>query len=167
MVDFRPVTRRSPETGSGATKGKTMKTNIQRNTIQTLLAAALLATGLLGRPASAQARFTLPHETRWGRAVLPPGDYQLTFDNNNVDPTVVVRDGMSLRVVAYELTDVRNDSTKGPSALLIGTGGKQWVVLSLRSAEFGEIFVYEHPPAQGGAVEARQTRAIPVVVAKK
>jgi len=145
-----------------------MKTNIHRNTIQvTLLAAALLATGLLGRPASAQARFTLPHETSWGQAVLPPGDYQLTFDNHNVTPTVVIRDAKSLRVVAYESTDVRDNSTKGTSALLIGVGGKQWVVLSLRSAELGETFVYERPPAQGGTVEARQTRAIPVVVAQK
>jgi hypothetical protein len=64
-----------------------MKLNITRNATRlTLFAAALLATILFAGSANAQSpfkgKFTLQHETRWGQAVLPAGDYILTFDNH-------------------------------------------------------------------------------------
>jgi len=150
-----------------------MKGNIQRNAFKlTVFAGVLIAACLFGVPASAQSvqgKFTLPYETHWGQAVLPPGDYQLTFTHNSLGTMLlVIRDAKSLRFVAYELTDVRDDSAKGPSALLIGTQGTRRAVQSLRIAELGKTFVYERPPAQGRSTEeAGQTQAVPVVVAKK
>jgi hypothetical protein len=136
----------------------------------TLCAAVLLATGWFAQPANAQVgfrgKFTLPYEARWGQAVLPPGDYQLTFDSDR--SMLVIRDANSLRLVAFEPVKIREDSTDGGSALLIWTRGTQRVVYSLRIAELGQAFVYERPPAHGRAAEeARQTQAVPVVVAKK
>src|SRR5215472_3619683 len=134
--------------------------------------AALLATCMFARGANAQfsafeGKFTLPYETHWGKTVLPAGDYVLTF-THNTQPMLTIRDAKSRLIVAYELTDVRDDSTKGPSALLIGTQGTRRAVQSLRIAELGETFVYERPPAQGRSTEeAGQTQAVPVVVAKK
>jgi hypothetical protein len=137
----------------------------------TLFAAALLATCLLAGPANAQAiqgKFTLPYETHWGQAVLPAGDYLLTFSHDSTGGTMlVIRNAKSLRFAAFEPTNIRED-IKGPSALLIGTQGTRRAVQSLRIAELGETFVYERPPAQGRSTEeAGQTQAVPVVIAKK
>jgi hypothetical protein len=143
-----------------------MKARIVRHTF---FAAVLVATGWFAQPANAQTgiqgRFTLPYETRWGQTVLPPGDYQLTFVRDN---RLVIRDASSLQLVAFEPTNIRETSSGGPSALLIGTRGTQRVVYSLRIAELGEAFVYERPPAQGYAPEeADQTQTVPVLVATK
>jgi hypothetical protein len=150
-----------------------MKTNIKRNTIRVaLVAAALLATGFFGSAAKAQAgiqgKFTLPQETRWGRAVLPAGDYMLIFVHDSLPTRLVIRDGKNSRNVAIESIDIREDSTTGESALLIGARGTQRVVHSLRIAELGEVFVYDPDLAHGRVVEeARQAQVVPVLMAKK
>jgi len=97
-----------------------------------------------------EGKFTLPFETQWSQAVLPAGAL----------------------VVAFESVDISENGTKGESVLLVGRRGTQHVVYSLRIAELGETFVYERPsyqrmPAQGGAVEAHETQAISVLMAKK
>ena len=134
----------------------------------TALAALLLTASLFGSVANAQAgyhgKFTLPFAAQWGKAVLQPGDYLLTF---NDDATLLqIRDAKSHRIVAFEPTGDREDSGKGGSALIIGTRGEQRVVRSLRIAELGEAYVYSCPSARE-MEEARQTGSLPVVVAEK
>jgi len=149
----------------------TMKGNIQRNAFQWIVFAGVLAACLFGSTVSAQSdfqgKFTLPHETQWGQTALPAGDYVLAFTHDGPFPMLVIREAKSSRVVAYESVDIRESNAKGQSALLVGRRGTQRVVCELRIAELNEAFVYERPPAQGGEVEARQTQAIPVLVAKK
>jgi len=148
-----------------------MESRIVRHaTKAAVFAAMLLTASLFGTPANAQVgfqgRFTLPYEARWGQAVLPPGDYQLKFIYGNLGTTVAIQDANSLRMVALEPLNIREDS-KGESALLISREGSKWVVHSLRIAELGEAFLYERSPAHGSTVEGvRQTQAIPVLVAK-
>lgn len=151
-----------------------MKTRIVRNiTRVTLFAAMVLAVCLFGSPANAQSdfqgKFTLPHETHWGQAALPAGDYMITFTHDNTpQPMLVIRDAKSRLIVGYESLNIRENGTKGESALLISTRGTEWVVYSLRIAELGESFVYERPPGHERAEqEARKTQVIPVIVAKK
>ena len=149
-----------------------MNSNIKKHSIKaTLFAAALLATCLLARPANAQAgmqgKFTLPSETHWGQAVLPAGDYLLTFTRDSMGTMLVIRNAKSDRIVAFESVNIREDSAKGEkSALLIGTRGEQRIVHSLRIAELGQVFVYHRALARA-VEEARQTQAVPVVVAEK
>ena len=149
-----------------------MKLNITRNAARSrLFAAAVLATALFAGSASAQSqfkgKFTLQHETRWGQAVLPAGQYILTFDNK-ISNMLVVRDAKSLYRVAYEPANDMQDSTGGESALLITVRGSQQIVHSLRIAELGQVFVYDRLLANGREVEeARQSRSVPVVVAEK
>jgi hypothetical protein len=140
----------------------------------TLFAVVLLAVGLLGSRASAQAvpqwKFALAYEVHWGQATLPPGDYLLTFEHLTMrqPTTVVIREAKSFRVVATELVGNREDSTQGASALLITTQGKLQVVESLRIAELGETFVYERSPArQRKTEEARRLRTVPALAAEK
>ena len=165
-----------------------MKMNSKQNTIRvTLFAAALLATCLFGSPANAQQNvrdervdqvgdqpiyqggFTLKHETRWGKAVLPAGDYRLTIRTAENPTTFFIEDAKSGKTVAMVAPNVTERSNKGDSALLIGTRGNQRVVYSLRIAELGEVLISDPALAHGreSREEARQTEAVPVVVAKK
>ena len=138
-----------------------------------LFAAVLLTTYMFAGPANAQSnitgKFTLPYEARWGQAVLPPGDYQLTFVNNNAGTMLLIRDAKSLRGVAFESVANSEQSGEGPSALLIGTKGKQRVVYSLTITELGEAFVYERPTGRGSGSQGSgpSHKLSPVTVAKK
>jgi len=148
-----------------------MKSRIVRHATKAPLFAAMLLTACLsGSAANAQSavingKFTLQHETRWGQATLPPGDYQLTIDDNQGVENLLLFDARSHRQIAIEFAGVREGRSKGASALLIGGQGKQRVVYSLRIAELGETFVYERPPAQARPIEeAGQTQAVAVAV---
>ncbi len=149
-----------------------MKLNITRNATRlTLFAAALLATILFAGSANAQSpfkgKFTLQHETRWGQAVLPAGNYIVTFDNN-ITNMLVVRDAKSRHAIGYEPVNNVQDSTEGESALLIGVRGSQQVVHAFRVAELGQTFIFDRGLANRREVEeARQTQDVPVIVAKK
>jgi hypothetical protein len=149
-----------------------MKSTIIRHiTRATLLGAAVLAVCFSAVTANAQSaiqgKFTLPYEVRWGRAVLPAGNYLFTFSDDSTHPTVVVRGANTFRTVAFERVDVQESGAKGESALLIGTRGERRVVHSLRIAELGQVFVYDPALANARVVEeVRQSRAIPIVVAK-
>ena len=148
-----------------------MNSNIRKNVVKAVLvASALLATCLFGGSANAQSefkgKFTLPSETRWGQAVLPAGDYLLTFSHDSIGTLLVIENAKSHQVVAFEPANIREDSKNGESALLIGTRGEQRIVHSLRIAELGQAFVYDRALARG-AEEARKTQAVPVVVAQK
>lgn len=149
-----------------------MKLNITRNATRlTLFAAALLATILFAGSANAQSpfkgKFTLQHETRWGQAVLPAGNYILTFDNH-ISNMLVVRDAKTRHAVAYEPTNNAQDSTGGESALLVAVRGSQQVVHSFRLAELGQTFIYDPALANRREVEeARQSQAVPIIVARK
>jgi hypothetical protein len=78
---------------------------------------------------------------------------------------LVIRNAKSLRFAAFESVNIREDSAKGESALLIGTRGGKRIVHSLRIAELGQVFVYDR--ALTRAVEEAQTQGVPVVVAQK
>jgi hypothetical protein len=150
-----------------------MKAKIVRHVIKvTLYAAVLLAACLFGSLANAQSdlqgKFTLHSETHWARAVLPAGDYVLTFTHDNLQPMLVIRDAKSGLIVAFESLAIREDSTGRESALVINVKGHQRVVQSLAIAEVGERFVYESARThRREAEEARQTQVVPVLVAKK
>jgi hypothetical protein len=149
-----------------------MKTKITRTTIRvTLLAAALLATGFFGSVAKAQAgiqgKFTLTQETRWGQAVLRPGDYIIAFDHH-MPGLLVVRDAKSRRTVAFECPEIRETGNAGKSELLMSARGRQPVVHTLRLVEIGEVYVFDPALAHGRVTEeARQADRVPVLVAKK
>jgi hypothetical protein len=138
--------------------------------------AALLAAALLGSRANAQcslaqseihAKFTLPYAVRWGKAVLPPGEYLIAFLGDRFPTVMSIRDAKSLRGVAFESTSIREGGCKGESALVISMHANQAVVSALRIEELGETFAYPAPRTRHRAKEARATRTIPVLVAKK
>jgi hypothetical protein len=139
----------------------------QYATRATVLAALLLTAGLFGSAANAQSRsqfhgkFTLPYTVQWGKTMLQPGEYLITFDQPGL---LVIRDAQSQRAVTFEPANNREDSGEGGSALIIATSGEQHVVRALRIAELGEAYVYSRPSTRQ-VEEARHT--VPVIVAAK
>jgi hypothetical protein len=115
-----------------------------------------------------QGRFSLPHQVRWGQAVLPAGDYLVKFKDVQARVFVVIQDAKSGMDVAY-LTPVTKSEARGTSALLIANDGDQRVVHSLRLAELGEVFIFEPAFARGvGDVrEAHTMETLPLLAAKK
>jgi hypothetical protein len=136
-----------------------------------VLAAVLLTAGLFGSVANAQSNyqgtFTLSHEVQWGKAVIQPGTYLLTFPQDNQE-FLVIRDAKSQKNVAFERISIREDSGTGVSSLLISARGNRWIVYSLRISELGETFVSDPALAHPRVVEeANNTRAVPVLMAKQ
>jgi hypothetical protein len=153
----------------------TMKRKIRLNITKAVwFSTVLLATCLSASSASAQSafegKFTLQHETRWDRTVLPAGDYLIALDRgNSTGPAIaVIRNVATGRPVAMVSSAIVDTGANGESALLTASRGKQWVVYSFQVAELGKVFVYDRALANGAATEgAETTQAVPVTVAKK
>lgn len=133
---------------------------------------ALLVAGIFASPARAQSdfqgKFTFPYEVQWGKAVLPAGNYVLTFDRGMAGTMLVVSDANSRWNVAFEPINIHEDSAKADSELLITVLGRKHVVRSLTITELGQTFVYPAGRAFRHAIEeARVTQKVPILAAKK
>jgi hypothetical protein len=137
-----------------------------------LFVGVLLAACFSARSAMAQSAFegtfTLQHDTRWDRVVLPAGDYVIAVDRGDAAwPAIaVIRNAASGKPVALVASAIVDTGDAGPSALLTAVRGRQWVVYSLQVGELKKIFVYDRALARGQATEAR-TQAVPVTLARK
>jgi len=134
------------------------ESNFQRKVFRmAVFLAALLATCMFARGANAQfsafeGKFTLPYETHWGKAVLPAGNYVLTFTNDNTQPKLMIRDAKSLLFVRTSAptfgTTVPRVPARWSSAL------KEHTALfnrseSLNSARSSFMSVHLHKRARG------------------
>jgi hypothetical protein len=149
-----------------------MKSNIKGiRTKITFCATALLAACLFTGAANAQTvhgKFTLDNTTRWGKAVLPAGEYQLTFNPAREPGIVAISDAKTGKKVALIYTAITEGAGKGGSALFVGQRGRQRVIYSFRLAELGRTFIYDPALAHGrGVLEASDTQTVPVLDAKK
>ena len=135
------------------------------------LLAALLCACVANAAPSFQGKFTLPNEVRWGKAMLPAGDYLLRVDHVNAATLVTIQEAKSRNTVAIVLSTISdgNKNIEEGSALLIGTRGGQSVVHSLRLAELGMVLVYDPSLARARKEieEAHNNQAVPVTAAMK
>jgi hypothetical protein len=151
-----------------------MKLNLAiKATKATLFAAALLTPILFAGSANAQSyfqgQFTLQQATRWGRSVLPAGEYRIRAAISN--PTVfTIEDAKTGKMVAYEFSSIveRVPQNEDHSELLLGTRGQQRVIYSFHVVELRESLIYDRALANGhGVLEARDTETVPVLLARK
>jgi len=151
-----------------------MKPNFTKKAAKvTLFAAALLATCLFAGSANAQSlfsgKFTLQHTTRWGKAVLPAGNYDIrlgAFDSVDAD-LFVISDANSGRTVARETCSVTEDAPENSTnALLIGGRANQQIVHSFRVPDLGKTCIYNRSLASRPTSEAASNaEVVPVLVA--
>ena len=136
-----------------------MKSN-RRTNLLLGLAGLCLSAGLL-RGADVTGSFTLPHQTRWGTAVLPAGNYTLTMDHANASPLIIhVRQGTKniamVRADGASITGFSGDST-----LRI----LESRVRSLRLAPTGFTYHFVQPKNERQQVLARTARPPETAVA--
>jgi hypothetical protein len=115
-----------------------------RLTFLKLAVAAAIATCVSVGSASAQslkATFNLPYEVSWGKAVLQPGPYQITFDT--VQGPALVRTQTGRGVALVRANSVGLAMKDQPSALLITRTETGHVVRSLNIREADMTFVYK------------------------
>lgn len=136
-----------------------------------MVAAALLGTLLVAGPANAQSeyqgKFTLRQQTRWGKTVLPAGQYRLNIDHRAGIAIVTVKDAKSERIVAFVESQAAEHSGEGGDALLLNPREMGMSVQALRVAELGKTFVYEPARAAGATEQASNTREVPILQAKR
>lgn len=119
-----------------------------------LFRVLILAIGVLGASAapayaqSAGGKFTLAHETRWGRTVLAPGDYTFSLQSPSFPAQVIVRGAagtmafvMPWLVSSEQLTDSsRLELSRSPSG--------ESFVSALYLGDLGLSLHYSAPKAQ-------------------
>jgi hypothetical protein len=126
----------------------TMKMTTMRTKVQ-LFVAVILTAGLFAACANAQSgsgvqiyrgNFTLPHETHWGKAMLPAGEYTISLDSNRTPALVRSKDG---KTSVFTPLPITNDGNKGPAALIIAARGDDREVLVLNLPAIGSSLVYK------------------------
>ena len=142
-----------------------------------LFVAAVGASNLLAVGAHAQAgysspnfgaRFMLPYEVHWGKAVLPAGEYSISVSSTGAPALVRSRDGKKPIFTPAPVVADKNEG--GPaSALLVAILGDQREVLSLNMPHLGNSLVFKR---LSQAERERITRinrlpAVPVTAASK
>jgi hypothetical protein len=108
------------------------------------LALAVVLAGLTAVAADAGAPFngeiTLPHEVRWGAAVLPAGDYTLAMSSGQ-GPLRVIDDSGRIRALLYGSQE--HPRATQPASILVTSDGSEWVVRSFNCPAWGMNLVYK------------------------
>jgi hypothetical protein len=137
--------------------------------------AAVLIAGLFGEATQAQSlyrgKFTLDHQVRWGRAVIPAGKYTLVVDSLTEPsagvPFAKVVDTKTNKTVAVVACPVTENSS-GPTALILSNRGAQLTVHTLRVQELNESFIFDPSLAHHRAPEeANSSQTVPILTEKQ
>jgi hypothetical protein len=115
-----------------------------------ILLLAVLAAGLSASLACAQeyqGKFTLPFEARWGKAVLPAGDYSFRVNPSHEPCIALVSQGR--QYVAFITTNNEpRGEVAGSSALIAVRSAGSFRIRALRLAEAGVVLEYMPPKAE-------------------
>lgn len=120
--------------------------SIRSSKLAGLLGAVVLATLLNAGVARAQmcvGDFTLTSETRWGRAILPPGHYTFEMDSTNDRITIRSQD-RRVAVMVISLGHAMATQLKSSELILVSRGRKP-TVRELRLNPLEEVFSYAVP----------------------
>jgi hypothetical protein len=118
---------------------------VKRAVLFVLCAVSLLSA--IGNAATAHGKFKLPTETRWGKLLLAPGEYEFTISDDAAGRIVTVssRDsGWSGMIMSASVSDP--DSAKG-SKLMLSQSGEGAYVRSLVLNDLGMTLNFGVPKA--------------------
>jgi hypothetical protein len=122
---------------------------------------SLLLLAAVSLPAAAQdayGKFTVSHETRWGTAVLPAGNYTVSLTNGPVPYVTVSSDpNKSLSIMAVAQYVDTGDCKE--SSLTLEQSGGDWDVRSLCFASASTVY-FNVPQKPTRAVAAPQVAAV-------
>jgi hypothetical protein len=141
----------------------------QRMDGSTLLLVALFASLFFAGTARAQAyvgKFTLTQQIHWDKTVLEPGEYTLSL-NSTVPPIIATIRTVGGDGVFMVMSQARTVDKNGVNALLIKEKDGKPTVYSLALADLGTVLIYDPSLARERPQEARLSKAVPVMWAKK
>jgi hypothetical protein len=133
------------------------------------VALAVVVGGLSAGAAQAQpynGKLTLAHETRWGGAALPAGEYSLAMASIK-GPLRVIDSSGRIRVLVYGSSEYPGKGQ--PTAILVTGDGAQRTVRSLNCPEWGYKFVYKPftRAERDRLANGEQLEAVPVRMASR
>ncbi len=126
-----------------------------------LLGAILMATCLFVAAANAEpfyrGKFTLPYEVKWGKAVLPAGEYCLTLRYSNGTLLTIVETVRGEAALVVMPARISQHNRPGLNALIIERSSNESTVRELRLAEVGLVLGFEprEPRGRKAIMEAR------------
>ena len=111
-------------------------------------------------------KFTLPHQVRWGQAVLPPGDYSIRFSSLHSPATVRSTNG---KIEAFIAAGTMADSEKGPGTLTIMIRGNERIVaaMNMPAAHISLVYSPLTRVEREEYAQLRQIETVPLVSAEK
>ena len=142
-----------------------MKTTRKLVCMKSLL-VALVLTCLAAGTASAQARYTskvtLPFEVRWGKTMLPAGEYRFVVFAGGSMLTVINAVGGKTSALAAPIA-VDEVAFSDADSLLLTKDGGQWHVREVRLPSQGRSLAYE-PRNRHGSKKVEQAQSEMVVL---
>lgn len=133
-----------------------------RNLVATFF---LIASAAAANAQTFQAKFQLSSETRWGRAVLPAGQYILTVDSIQSPIIVQSLDGKA-SVLATPLSKV--DPAPGDSYILITGRGADRQVRSVNLPQLHRALLFKPlSKREQETLYARAPETVPIQMARK
>lgn len=116
--------------------------------------------------ASLHGKFQLASETRWGKAVLPAGEYSLTIDSTQ-QPFRITVQAVNGKKSAMTLAVSATDAAPGGSYLFITGAGQEREVRSMNLPQLGRSVVYKPlSPSERETLYATFSQTIPVKIGK-
>jgi hypothetical protein len=134
-----------------------MKSNHRINLILGL--AAILSAGLL-QGADCVGSFMLPHQTNWGTAVLPAGDYTFRFTGSTNYQLLRIRRGTQVVNMVMPLNGSSTGTSGGSSISIVGNR-----VRGFHLAPVGLTYSYGIPKNESQQILARLPHPTVVAVA--
>ena len=125
-------------------------TSLRKLGYAVLLAASILnyAQNLAAAEEPARGRFTLTHDVRWENTSVPAGDYEFSYDPNNVSPVLTITKVSAPRASFMLMVPVREESKRMDSnRILVETSAEGSYVSALQLPESGVTLRFEAPRA--------------------
>jgi len=134
-----------------------------------VLALAVLAVCFNTSRASAQdfhGKFTLPVETRWGAATLPPGEYSIILDNHTVEGTVRLNSSQKNPIILPQIIDHRR--VPGDTGLICERSGGRLNVRMLYIKPLDLVLSYPWPGSARNVVAqaAQLIQRVPITAGR-
>jgi hypothetical protein len=112
-------------------------------------------------------KFQLASETRWGKAVLPAGEYSLRIDSAQ-EPIRLIIQAQNGKTATMAFAESSVDATPGGSYLFITGSGADRMVRSLNLPQLGRSLIYEPlTKRERETLYTKVSQTVPVQMAKK
>lgn len=111
-------------------------------------------------------KFTLTDQIHWSNSVLQPGDYTITIESTSTPVIALIRNGEG-RPIARVRSGILSGNTSVVNALLMKEKDGQFWVHSLALADLRMVLIYDPALAREAVLEARVSKTVPVMLAKK